>query len=102
MRGDLRGIGKRLVVHHWYTSDDIHRSSWINVKLRVRGTKVRRDLARIFSLIECSFPEANREGTHRPRGLRLHQRDNGRRVDPARQERAERHVRQALTSDSYG
>ena len=50
------------------------------------------DLFGALGFIVAAFMEADGEGLHRPRALRLHQRDHGRGIDAAGQERTKRHV----------
>ena len=46
----------------------------------------------VGGFIEGLFDETDRERLHRPGARRLHQRDDGRGVDAAREQRAQRHV----------
>ena len=52
-----------------------------------------RDLGGVRRLVEAAVGEADAEAAHRAAPRLLHRRDDGRAVDAARQERAERHVR---------
>ena len=58
-----------------------------------------RNRLRIPGFVVAGFMEADRERIDRRRRLRLHQRDDRRRIDAARQERAERHVGLHLPRD---
>ena len=56
------------------------------------GPELLGDPPRVRQLVELLVVEADRERPHRLAGLLGHRRHDGRRVDPAREEGAERHV----------
>ncbi len=62
------------------------------------GAEMGGHLLGVARLVEAVGGEADGEGLHRARALRLHQRGDERRIDAARQERAERHVRHHLVA----
>ena len=66
-------------------------------ELGVLGAELLRDGARVVGLVVALLAKADGEGLDRPVGGLAHQRDHRRGVDPARQERAERHVGDHLT-----
>jgi hypothetical protein len=92
VRRDRRRIGEGLVVHPREKRDDVERILRSEVELRVVRPEVTSDGTRVDRFVIARLAEANREGPHRSRGLRLHQRDDSGGVDAAGQERAERHV----------
>ncbi len=69
-------------------------------QLRVVGAERGRDRARRRGFVELLFGESDREGPHAPRGVAAHQRDDGRRIQAARQERAQRHLGFQVRGDS--
>jgi hypothetical protein len=99
MGGDLRRVGERLVVQARQERHDVHRLARCDVQLGVLRAEVPRDRLGMSRFVIAVLVEADGERLHRPAALRLHQRDHGRRVDPAREERAERHVGDHLPGD---
>ena len=61
-------------------------------QLGVIGAEMARHRPRAVRFVERFFAKADREGLHRPARRALHQCDDGRGIDAAGQERAERHV----------
>src|SRR5262249_18274392 len=92
-RWDLRGVGKWFIEPLCEARDEIQRSLWLDVNLGVIGAEMLRYSFRIRCFVVARFVEPDGEGFYWPRALLLHQRDDRRAVDPARQEGAERHVR---------
>ncbi len=90
---DLRRIGERLVVHVGQAGHDRQRIFRGDVKLGMVGAQVRRNRLGVLRLVVALFMEADGESAHRLRTLGLHQRDDGGRIDAARQEGAQGHVR---------
>ena len=93
MGRDLRGIGERLVPHPGQARHDVERVPAGDVERDMVGAEMRGHRARMPGLVILRIVEADGEGPHRPRRLGLHQGDDGRAVDAARQEGADRHVR---------
>ncbi len=60
--------------------------------LTMAGRIARRDLLRVIALVERLAGKADRAGFDRPVARLGHQGNDRRRIDPARQERAERNV----------
>ena len=96
MGRDLRGIGERLVVNPRQLRHHLHRGPRINIELGMIGAEMLRDFARVLGLVVTALGKADAEGANGLARLRLHQRHDGRGVDAAGQEGAERHIRQAL------
>ena len=63
-----------------------------DVELGVVGAEMGGDRLGVRRLVDSRVRKADRKRAHLAGRLRLHQRDHGRRIDAARQERAERHV----------
>ena len=73
--------------------DDVERVLRLDIELGVVGAQMRRRRRLACSrLVVAGGVKADGEGLHRPRALRLHQRDDGRGIDAAGEKRAERHV----------
>ena len=64
----------------------------LDIELRVVGAEMLRHGLGVRRLVVALLVEADRERAHRSVALRLHQRHDGRGVDAAGQEGAERHV----------
>ncbi|ARF89170.1 uncharacterized protein BCN122_II2427 [Burkholderia cenocepacia] len=96
---DLRRIGERLVVDRRQLRHDAERMVGGHVKLGMARAEMARDGLRITGFVVAGLVEADRKRVDRRRRLRLHQRDDRRRIDAARQERAERHVGLHLPRD---
>jgi hypothetical protein len=63
------------------------------------GAQVLRHRPRVRGLVVALLLKADGEGVHRPAAARLHERDDQRRIDPARQKRSYRHVRDHAAAD---
>ena len=98
-RRDLRGIGERLIEHLGQLRDDRARLVRAEVQLGVVGPEVTGDRARVARLLETALVETDREGLDRTRRAPLHQRHDQRGMDPARQEGADRDVRDHAVAD---
>ncbi len=98
LRRDLRGIGEGLVVPSRQRRDDLARGAILDIELGMLGAEMGRHLLGVAGLVESIRGEADGEGLHRARAFRLHQRGDERRIDAARQERAERHIRHHLVA----
>ena len=66
--------------------------SRLDVEFGVVGTEMGRHLLGAMGFIIAALMKADGKGLHRSRALRLHQRHNRGRIDPARQKSAERYV----------
>jgi len=89
---DLRRIREWLVVNVRQTLDQVMCGLRLDEKLCVMGAEVLGDAPGMFCFVELLLAKANRECLNRIRRLRLHQRDDGRGIDAAGQERAKRHI----------
>ena len=96
---NLRGIGEGLVEQDGQARDDVQPVPRRHVQLGVLGSQMAGHRPGVLRLVVTGLLEPDREGPHRAVRLRLHQRDDGRRVDPAGQEGAERDVRGHLPAD---
>src|SRR4051812_42412240 len=86
---DLRGVAKGLIInvrHRTYRLENLTR---LDVEFSVVGAEVLRYSFGVDSLVERLLVKPDRERAHRPGALRLHERDDRRRVDPPRQKGAE-------------
>ena len=92
IRRHRRRIGERLVEHVREPIDDGEHLPVVARLLVVLGAEMAGDRRGVVRFVELRVLEADRERPHRRRTLLLHQRDDERRVDAARQEGAERHV----------
>ena len=99
MGWNLRRIGKGFVVHVRQARDDIERVLCTDVKFKVVSAEVACHCCRMRGFIVSILGETDGEGFHRPRALRLHQGDDGRRVDAAGQKGAQRHIGNHLSGD---
>ena len=88
---DHRGVGERLVHLPHQPRQQLERAR-PHHELAVIGAEVRRDAARLLELAELLLLETDAEGLDRLRHRLGHQRHHHAGIDPARQERSERHV----------
>ena len=56
----------------------------LDIELGVIGAQMRRDILGVLRLVVTRGMKADGERLHRPRALRLHQRDDSRGIDTAR------------------
>ncbi len=90
---NLRGVGERLVIDRRQLRHDAERMVGRHVEFGMARAEMTRDRLRVTGFVVACFMEADRKRVDRRRRLRLHQRDDRRRIDAARQKGAERHVR---------
>ena len=90
VRGDLRRIGKRLVVHGRQLGNHCLRFNSRHKQLGMVSAQVLRYRLGVGRLVKPGFFKAHGKGLDRATPtllcLLLHQRDDGRRINPARQE----------------
>jgi hypothetical protein len=95
---DLRAVGKGFVPKLRQLRDDVAQLGVADIKLGVIGPQMRPDRLGEFRFVVAFLVEADRKGVHGPVGQMRHQGHDRRGIDPARQERAEGHVRHHLLS----
>ena len=97
---NLPKIGEWLVVHRRQLRNDIHRRPCDRRIIRCgRCQDVSATLRASTASSIRAFRKADRKGPHRPPRLHLHQSNDGRQIDPARQKCAKRHIGEALPLD---
>ena len=99
MRGERGAVRERLAVHFRQLRDDRDRLGRADVHLVMLGAEMRGDLSRVHRLVEARFLETDREGPDRAGRRSLVERDDRRGIEPARQERTDRHVGDRLSCD---
>ena len=96
---NLRGVRERLVIDVRQALDDVARRLRLDDKLGVLGAEMLGDAARVIGFVEFPVAKADGKCMRGLRRLRLHQRDDGRGIDAAGQERAERNIGDHLPAD---
>ena len=99
IRGDLGGVGERLVVHRRQERDDVTRLIGAEIEFVVLGAEVPGNCLGVLRLVEARLVEPDGEGQHRTVALLLHESHDGSRVDTTRQQCPERHVRHHFLTD---
>ena len=97
--GNLRRIGKGLVIERRQTRNDRLRLRRLHIQLGMFGLQVIGHRLGVHGLVVARLVKADGKGLHRLGRLRLHQRHDGGRIDAARQEGAQRHVGHHLLAD---
>ena len=97
--GNSRGVGKRFVVVKRQRFGHFHRIGRDDLLVMVRAKGLCRTACLVHFVVR-RVTEADREGLHRASGVPRHQRQHGRRVHAAAQERAERNIR--AKTDAHG
>ena len=98
VRGDLRTVGEGLVVDGGEARDHVEQLALAHVELGMFGAEMRGHGLGVLGLVVTCLVKADREGQGRAVREVLHQRDHGRGIDAARQERAQGHVRHELAA----
>ena len=99
VRRDRRRVAKRPVVVPDQPVHEVERLR-LDHELRVLRPEPLRHHARVLALVVVAPAcEADRERLHAPARRLGHQRDHGRRIETAREKRAERHVRHQTSRD---
>lgn len=97
--GNLRRIGKRLVIELRQARNHRHRLLGRHVKLGVLGAQVPRHRRGVLGFVVLAFVKADGERLDRTARLRLHQRHHRGGIDAAGQKRPQRHIGHPLQAD---
>src|SRR3984893_19184640 len=101
MRRYLRGIRKRLVIHGWQQGNDIQGIFGRYKKFGVIGSQMFSDFASASSLVVNVFMKTDRKSLDRTATLRLHESNDGGRVNFAGEKSSERDIGNHTETDSF-